>query len=370
MRDVIAVMDAAGSHAGVHRRHLRGRPDRARRSRAPIPNGSTSSCCTARSPACVWAPDYPVGVAPELAEPFLAWVEESWGNGEVHRHVLHHATPPTRGRRCGSMAKFERNACTPQMAVEILRRNLEIDVRALLPGIAVPTLVMHNAGDPLVPVGLGRYLAEHIAGRRVRGGGWRLPLHLGDEGVRAADGSGAGVPVRRGGRAAPGARRAPARRARSPPCCSPTSWAPPTWPWPWATSGGAACWVSTTGSRQRRPDGSAAASSRRRATGCWRSSTARPGRSTPSRTCARRSGDLDLQLRAGIHTGEIERPGRRRRDRRAHRRSGDGPRRSRRDPRQPNGPGAGRRVRHPVHRARGPRCSGVPGEWELYAVTT
>ena len=33
-----------------------------------------------------------------------------------------------------------------------------------LPAIRVPTLVIHQTGDPAVPIGHGRYLADHIAG--------------------------------------------------------------------------------------------------------------------------------------------------------------------------------------------------------------
>jgi hypothetical protein len=35
-------------------------------------------------------------------------------------------------------------------------------VRSVLPAITVPTLVLHITGDPLVPVELGRWLADHI----------------------------------------------------------------------------------------------------------------------------------------------------------------------------------------------------------------
>jgi len=38
------------------------------------------------------------------------------------------------------------------------------DVRALLPTLAVPTLVLHREGNRYIRVGAGRYLAEHIPG--------------------------------------------------------------------------------------------------------------------------------------------------------------------------------------------------------------
>jgi hypothetical protein len=58
------------------------------------------------------------------------------------------------------IARYERNATTPKMVVEIMRSNLAIDVRNVLPTVTVPTLVLHTQGDPLVPVALGRWLAE------------------------------------------------------------------------------------------------------------------------------------------------------------------------------------------------------------------
>ena len=41
-----------------------------------------------------------------------------------------------------------------------------VDVRSLLPRVAVPTLVMHRIGDRVVEVGNGRYLAERIPDAR------------------------------------------------------------------------------------------------------------------------------------------------------------------------------------------------------------
>jgi class 3 adenylate cyclase len=52
------------------------------------------------------------------------------------------------------------------MARHILERNLDLDVRPLLPTVAVPTLVLHSTGDPIVSVTHGRYVAEHIPGAR------------------------------------------------------------------------------------------------------------------------------------------------------------------------------------------------------------
>jgi len=42
--------------------------------------------------------------------------------------------------------------------------NMSIDVRAVLPVVSVPALVVHQRADPWVRVESGRYLAEHIPG--------------------------------------------------------------------------------------------------------------------------------------------------------------------------------------------------------------
>ena len=38
----------------------------------------------------------------------------------------------------------------------------ELDVRAVLPTVRVPTLVIHHSDSPFVPPAKGKYIAEHI----------------------------------------------------------------------------------------------------------------------------------------------------------------------------------------------------------------
>jgi pimeloyl-ACP methyl ester carboxylesterase len=63
-------------------------------------------------------------------------------------------------------AGIERAAASPGSVRALMRANYDIDVRHLLPTIQAPTLILHRAGDRLVPVSAGRYLAEHIPGAR------------------------------------------------------------------------------------------------------------------------------------------------------------------------------------------------------------
>jgi class 3 adenylate cyclase len=93
---------------------------------------------------------------------FLDELESQWGKGTAYQDFLSHAPDPDAAKRV--LARYERSACTPQMCREIMLRNIEMDVTAFLPAIKVPTLVMHCERDPVVPVEVARKLARQIAG--------------------------------------------------------------------------------------------------------------------------------------------------------------------------------------------------------------
>jgi class 3 adenylate cyclase len=110
-------------------------------------------------------PDSPAAptVSPER-EALLALLPDVWGTGVALREsglVAHADEAPE-----GLGARFERNACTPHMIVDIMRRNYEIDVRPILSAVQAPTLVVHASGDPVVDVLYGRHLAKQIDGAR------------------------------------------------------------------------------------------------------------------------------------------------------------------------------------------------------------
>ena len=63
-------------------------------------------------------------------------------------------------------ARFERSAASPAMVQQIFEMFLDIDVRAILPTIHVPTLVVHRRGDRVVNRRAGKELAAQIQGAR------------------------------------------------------------------------------------------------------------------------------------------------------------------------------------------------------------
>jgi pimeloyl-ACP methyl ester carboxylesterase/class 3 adenylate cyclase len=104
-------------------------------------------------------PDYEAGGDPALVEAFIAGVRDQWGTG----HALEAFVRGVDDDMLKVLGRFERQTASPGAAAEILRHNVNMDVRYALGALRVPTLVVHRTDDPIVPVVHGRYLAEHIA---------------------------------------------------------------------------------------------------------------------------------------------------------------------------------------------------------------
>jgi class 3 adenylate cyclase len=112
----------------------------------------------------VWSPDYPWAPTPEERQRWLDQVESSWG-GVVDLAVL----SPNRGADPAFAewwSTYLRMAASPSAALVLGRTNTEIDVRAVLPAISVPTLVMHRRGDADCKIAEGEYIARHIPNAR------------------------------------------------------------------------------------------------------------------------------------------------------------------------------------------------------------
>ncbi len=64
-------------------------------------------------------------------------------------------------------AKFLRLSAGPTTVINLLRLYSQIDVSAILPTIHIPTLVLHRTNDLAIEIEQGRYLAEHIPGAKL-----------------------------------------------------------------------------------------------------------------------------------------------------------------------------------------------------------
>jgi pimeloyl-ACP methyl ester carboxylesterase len=114
------------------------------------------------------AEDYPFGHPRTALEGSLKMVEQRWGN-EAEPLFLRRVAPSLlHDAQWGhTLARMERLAASPSVAVSLHRIMFETDIRAILPTIRVPTLVLHTSGDQIFSVEHGRYLARHIPGARL-----------------------------------------------------------------------------------------------------------------------------------------------------------------------------------------------------------
>lgn len=92
-------------------------------------------------------------------------VIEHWGEGNWI-DVLMPELAGSDALRQG-LALFERAAASPAMARQTMWAALQVDVREVLPAVRVPTLVIHRTDDTFVPVAAARWMAGQIPGARL-----------------------------------------------------------------------------------------------------------------------------------------------------------------------------------------------------------
>ncbi|MFQ5967213.1 MAG: adenylate/guanylate cyclase domain-containing protein [Acidimicrobiia bacterium] len=109
-------------------------------------------------------PDYPYGIPLEAWGRTLAAVEASWGSPDVMDVVFPSLHDDEASRQ--SWSSFARRATTVGGILTQLQMNYETDVSHLLPLVQAPTLVLHGKRELWVRPEHGRYLAEHTPGAR------------------------------------------------------------------------------------------------------------------------------------------------------------------------------------------------------------
>ena len=87
-----------------------------------------------------------------------------WGTGEF-QHAFNPDMPWNEEIRA-SWARYERLAASPGTVALMLPFVAELNVRAVLPTVRVPTLVLQHTDDPVVVPAQGKYVADHISGAK------------------------------------------------------------------------------------------------------------------------------------------------------------------------------------------------------------
>jgi pimeloyl-ACP methyl ester carboxylesterase len=99
----------------------------------------------------------------EAFDRLIKYIDEAWGSGKSFRAFA----PSYDAEFRQWWGKFERLGASPSAAIALMRMNREIDISGILHSIKVPTLVVHRTDDTLVSVEGSRELAAGIPGARL-----------------------------------------------------------------------------------------------------------------------------------------------------------------------------------------------------------
>jgi class 3 adenylate cyclase len=91
-------------------------------------------------------------------------VTTRWGKGLAAEHIFPNRKGDDAFRRW--FGRLQVQSATPKDAVAFMRMAFEIDVRRVVPSINVPTLILHRTDDPVCHVENARWLARRIEGAR------------------------------------------------------------------------------------------------------------------------------------------------------------------------------------------------------------
>jgi class 3 adenylate cyclase len=123
------------------------------------------------------AEDFPIGAPLEFTQTRIEQIPEFWGTAQAVEGLTENDDP----RTMNIWARYQRQAASPGTASAMIRSMMESDVRAVLPNLRVPTLVMWHespANRAWEYAPLSRYLAEHIPDAKLLEIGGDQPAEL------------------------------------------------------------------------------------------------------------------------------------------------------------------------------------------------
>jgi class 3 adenylate cyclase len=169
MDDVRAVMDAAGSERAVLAGFESGFAVAAMFA-ATFPERTAGLVAFGGRARELWAPDYPFGRAAETYDAELEEIEQGWGTFALAQTWMSTLDPEAAEdpREVEDFVGWMQSIGGPGDAVRWSMMDRDIDLRDVLSSIRVPTLVLHRLGDLETSIEHGRYLAQHIPGAELR----------------------------------------------------------------------------------------------------------------------------------------------------------------------------------------------------------
>ncbi len=161
--DIRAVMDAGGSQRAALFGISEGVPLSAVFA-ATYPERVSAMVLYGGLARVLWAPDYLFGYTERAWRKIAEEGVDAFATPGGLEALVYSGFPSADEEEVRAVAHAVRYGASPGSSEALDRMNMAIDVRAVLPVISVPTLVVHQRGDPWVRVEHGRYLAQHIPG--------------------------------------------------------------------------------------------------------------------------------------------------------------------------------------------------------------
>jgi pimeloyl-ACP methyl ester carboxylesterase/class 3 adenylate cyclase len=165
MDDARAVMDATGSQRAA----FYGLSEGAAMSilfAATYPERTAALVVRSAFPRSMWAPDYPWGRSDEEDERDLERALQVFGPREQARESVG-ALGEFTDEETNAFLEMIRFGSSPGAVEALHRMNREIDVRHVLPAVRVPTLILRGSEDSLVPAEVASYMASSMPTARV-----------------------------------------------------------------------------------------------------------------------------------------------------------------------------------------------------------
>jgi pimeloyl-ACP methyl ester carboxylesterase len=159
MEDLCAVMDAVGCERAALLGNSEG-GSMAMLFAATHPQRTSALVLAGAFAKRIWSPDYPWAPTPEQRQHFFDMIKNNWGGTVDVGDIC-----PSRAGDPAFAAWYSANmrfGASPGAALMLAHTNTEIDVRAVLPTIRVPTLVLHRRGDRDAKLAEGEYIARQI----------------------------------------------------------------------------------------------------------------------------------------------------------------------------------------------------------------
>jgi pimeloyl-ACP methyl ester carboxylesterase len=165
MDDVRAVMDAVGIERTAVLGHSEGGAMCALFA-ATYPERTQALVMSGSAARTRWAPDYPIGATDEAIEELERSILRAWGV-DLIRSLLQQMAPSVAEdeEMVQAHTRAALRAASPSAAAALTRMSAQIDIRHVLPTIRVPTLVLHRATEILADA--SRDVGERIPGARV-----------------------------------------------------------------------------------------------------------------------------------------------------------------------------------------------------------